>query len=133
MENSGRLITLIFFGLALIACSSLGRSVSASLSVDELVSQNDALDNDNIKVHGWIEIDPETFRLWGSKQSMNMPLGKLDCVGIVLPDNVPRAKYERKKVIVSGKFVYDITGKYIVLGGCRERSFIFVNKIEIYP
>lgn len=131
-------ISILFILLmksALIGCfaAESNENKNVDLSVKELILSRDSLNGHFVRVHGWIEIDPETFRLWGSQESMKNGIENGDCTGVVVPDGLIRKKYDGKHVIVYGEFISDIVGKYVVLGGCRRRSFIFVEKIEFFP
>lgn len=128
-------ISILFILLmipASIGCFAVESNENVDLSVKELILLRDNLNGHFVRVHGWIEIDPETFRLWGSQESMKNGTENGDCTGVVVPDGLIRTKYDGKHVIVYGEFISDIVGKYVVLGGCRRRSFIFVERIEFF-
>ncbi len=113
----------------------LGACASAGLAREQVRNSNietlDAGDNGSrVQVRGWIEIDPETFRLWSSEDKRET-LEDAHCIGVVIPKGTDRELLDRKDVIVTGQFIVDVTGEYVVLGGCRNRRFIFADEIRL--
>lgn len=115
----------------LVGCQVDRKKLDGSISVSELIRSRDVFDGRPVVVHGWIEIDPETYRLWDDQGSMISGSESANCVGVVVPSDIRRARYDGKHVVVYGEFISSIIGKHIVLGGCKDRGFIFINRIEL--
>lgn len=128
-------LSLIAFACVLVGCAGTGASTGPSpdqakiASIEELGSGEDG---SRVQVQGWIEINPETFRLWSS-ESKREALEDEHCIGVVMPRGVDRELMDRSDVIVIGHFIADVTGEYVVLGGCRNRRFIFADEIRLLP
>lgn len=129
METKKRLY-LCFLLLLCASCVNARSPGPSGISVGDLVSSTSELDGKQVVVQGWIEIEPETFRLWGTDEAMGKGLDDSQCVGITLPKGLDRKKLDRSRVVVSGRYVADISGRFIVLGGCRSRRFIFIERID---
>lgn len=126
-------LSLIAIACVLAGCAGKGASADTSpeqgkvASILELGADEDG---SRVQVQGWIEIDPETFRLWSS-ESKRESLEDEHCVGIVVPRGMDRGFVDRSGVIVIGHFIADVAGEYVVLGGCRNRRFIFAEEIRL--
>ena len=128
------MVNRLSFSVFAVSCV-LGACASADLSREQFMSSSiEALDagenGRRVQVQGWIEIDPETFRLWSSEGNREA-LEDAHCIGVVIPPGADRELLDRQTVIVTGHFIADVTGEYVVLGGCRNRRFIFADEIRL--
>ena len=111
-------------------CINSQRPKETVTGVSALIYRSSDLDAQLVSVRGWIEIEPETYRFWDSRAAMDNGHDQTQCVGVVLPQGINRAGLDRSEVVVQGTFVSDVSGKYLVLGGCQVRRFILVERIQ---
>lgn len=130
MENKAAWILIIFLAALSPLCTAASDE-AIDKSIKELISEGDKLDGQKVRVRGWIEIESETFRFWESEVAMKDGGPRDECVGVVLPEGLDRKMFDEKHVVVTGTYISDISGKYVVLGGCKDRRFIFIDKIDI--
>jgi len=127
---------LMFRGASLLmiaasgACASSHHSGPMILDVGELAERSGELDGQVVTVRGWIEIDPETFRLWETASAMERGKDEEQCVGISVPKGIDRKTFDRTQVIVHGQYVSDVSGRFVVLGGCRSGRFLILSSVE---
>jgi hypothetical protein len=126
-------LSFLAFICVLAACAGNGPSTGPApeqakiASIEQLGSDEDG---SRVQIQGWIEINPETFRLWSSEKKRES-LEDAHCIGVVIPRGADRELLDRSDVIVIGHFIEDVTGDYVVLGGCRNRRFVFADEIRL--
>ena len=118
------------FSIAATSACAISQPQSRIFSVEELAERSGELNGQFVKVRGWIEIEPETFRLWETAEAMDRGQNDKQCVGITVPKGLDIKKFDRSQVIVRGEYISDVSGRFVVLGGCRARQFILLTNVE---